>query len=859
MVMPDPTIPAIAELIGLGQRFVLWKAVKDRQTGKVRKVPYQARNGKPASSTDPTTWADWDTCREARRRHRAAGLGPVFNGDGVGGADLDTCRDPVTATVDDWAMRWVREINSYTEVSPSGTGLKIYFKVDPAPALRASKRTVGEGANGGDHAPAVELYLTGRYFALTGQHLEGTPDELTDATPAIERLAAWIAEGGGGGPSVAADLPPPLAAAIDADPKLKAAWASGEKLTRGGDQTRSGVEFSLVLHLARRGWSDELIELAIRHYPHGQFQGGALNERNAERRMSKLLRDAAKAREREAAWQESRAWRDQLLLTEKGAPAAVMANVATILRLHPDFAGRLCFDELALRATCRDMPWRKGSAWRDWTDVDDIALAEWAQRAGVMVKPSACADAVAVVASENPRHPVRAWLDGLVWDGTPRLNSWLADYLGAKAEEGSTREKYLQAVGRAWPIAGVARAFRPGCKADHALILEGVQRAGKSSAIAALVPDEAWFTDGVADLGTKDSAQDLAGKWLIELGELSACSRSDLDRIKNFMTKRHDHYRPSYGRRSADFPRQCLFAGTVNHDTYLVDETGNRRWWPVKVGKIDLEALIRDRDQLWAEAVHAYRAGERWWLEPALEEAAAEEQAERRIVDPWEPDLLDWAERRIKAAKPQPITIGDALGGLNVPIERRDQAAANRVARIFKANGWHRVRRQVGEARIWAYELVSQSESPSQSEAPPTGTDLASSSAVCPSSPSSPSSSEHLVQHPHPNGGGGGGGVGVPPEASPDLGGQTGTGTRTGTPRGTPPWHFDPAWSPRLLQARSREDKLDVVQAWLAEAGGWLSGDQAQLPGDLPDCLARRELLRHCKNLGVQVSMGHRA
>ena len=128
------------------------------------------------------------------------------------------------------------------------------------------------------------------------------------------------------------------------------------------------------------------------------------------------------------------------------------------------------------------------------------------------------------------------------------------------------------------------------------------------------MPSPNWFADEISDLGSKDSAQDLRGKWIIELAELSAMKRGDIERTKAFMSRAIDHYRPSYGRRSQDFPRQCVFAGTTNADTYLGDETGNRRFWPVKVGHIDLAGLREVRDQLWAEAVAAFKAGEKWWL-----------------------------------------------------------------------------------------------------------------------------------------------------------------------------------------------------------------------------------------------------
>jgi predicted P-loop ATPase len=194
--------------------------------------------------------------------------------------------------------------------------------------------------------------------------------------------------------------------------------------------------------------------------------------------------------------------------------------------------------------------------------------------------------------------------------------------------------------------------------------------------------------------------QDLAGKWIVEMPELSAIKRSEVERNKAFMSRRVDHYRPSYGRRSQDFPRQCVFFGTTNADAYLNDETGNRRFWGVKVGKIVLERLWRERDQLWAEAVAAYKAGEKWWLDADTEKVAADAQAERRITDVWEEAVLEWAARRI-----EPFTISTALTeAVRVPIERQDQSVQNRIARILKAHGWERTRgRHDGQRRPWVY------------------------------------------------------------------------------------------------------------------------------------------------------------
>src|SRR4051794_13268130 len=303
-----------------------------------------------------------------------------------------------------------------------------------------------------------------------------------------------------------------------------------------------------------------------------------------------------------------------------------------------------------------------------------------------MAKPATCATAVRMVATQHPHRPVREYLDGLEWDGTERLDSWLATCLGAMAEPG--REAYLRQIGRKSLIQAVARIAEPGCKADHMPVLRGPQGIGTSSAIRALAVREEWFADEIADLGSKDAAQDLAGKWVIEVPELAAIRGREVERVKAFTSRSTDHYRPSYGRRSQDHPRQCVFFGTTNADTYLQDETGNRRSWPITAGEIDLAALIRDRDQLWAEAVAAYRAGETWWLDREAERAAARVQARHLITDAWEEYVLDYIEAREWVSVAAILTTR-----LSVPIERQDQKGKNRVVAILKANGWKREHR----------------------------------------------------------------------------------------------------------------------------------------------------------------------
>jgi predicted P-loop ATPase len=254
--------------------------------------------------------------------------------------------------------------------------------------------------------------------------------------------------------------------------------------------------------------------------------------------------------------------------------------------------------------------------------------------------------AVELCARDCAFHPVRDYLDGLLWDRTPRLDGWLATYLGAE------RSPYVDGIGRMFLIAMAARIFDPGCKADYMLVLEGDQGGRKSSACAILA--DQWFSDALPDLharNDKDTSQHLRGKWLIEVAELSATSRADTEHLKAFITRRVEKFRPSYGRLDVDEPRQCLFVGTTNKATYLRDETGARRFWPVAVGTIDLDKLADDRDNLFAEAVYRYRAGEPWWPNEKFErEHIKPQQDERFEDDPWD-ELIEKYIRELSLSR----------------------------------------------------------------------------------------------------------------------------------------------------------------------------------------------------------------
>jgi predicted P-loop ATPase len=404
-------------------------------------------------------------------------------------------------------------------------------------------------------------------------------------------------------------------------------------------------------------------------------------------------------------------WRDLLITSNSGKPVANIANVSTALRCAPEWAGVLAYNAFTMSTVKLKAPPIRSGAAGEWTDADDIATAEWMQRESINVIPGTVADAVQAVASERTYHPVKDYLESCKWDARPRLNTWLTQYLGCEDTP------YIRAVGARWMISAVARIYQPGAKADCCLILEGEQGAGKSTALKVL--GSPWFTDEIADLGSKDAAMQARGIWIIEIAELDGMGRSDVGRVKAFMTRTTDRFRPPYGRRLIDSPRQCIFAGSVNHSTYLRDETGARRFWPVACGTaIDIKGLADAKDQLWAEAVACYRSNYAWWLDTAeLTKAAEEQQAIRYEGDPWDEVISAWVSAPAarwfgqEPAGPmdsdaESVTVQDIL--THCIGKRQDQwtqVDKNRVARSLRALGFERYRRRArsGDGLQWRY------------------------------------------------------------------------------------------------------------------------------------------------------------
>ena len=441
---------------------------------------------------------------------------------------------------------------------------------------------------------------------------------------------------------------------------------------------------------------ERLIEMALTH---GFF---GLDEHEVESIIGDELERAEREREKPLPQGEY-----MKAKTETGN-ACNVGNIMLALDVKSELVGAFGYDEMLccemlLRPLFKPDP---NFTPRPVTDADVTAVQAWLQWAGFRrLGKDVTHDAVSKHARDHAFNPVRDYLDALVWDKTPRLKTWLSNYLGVEPSD------YAAQVGKMFLISMVARIYRPGCKADHMPVLEGLQGILKSTACRILGGQ--WFSENLPDITSgKDAQQHLRGKWLIEVAELHAINKAEASLLKQFISRTHERYRPSYGRLEVIEPRQCVFVGTTNRDAYLGDETGGRRFWPVKTESIDIDALACDRDQLFAEAVQLHRDGVHWWPDKDFERKhIAPEQAARYLADAWEEPISEWLDGKDKTT-----VLDVARGALGyekeypdpdarlTPINRFGTSEQRRVAAVLTTLGWKRGKRDM-HSRWWVKEL----------------------------------------------------------------------------------------------------------------------------------------------------------
>lgn len=353
------------------------------------------------------------------------------------------------------------------------------------------------------------------------------------------------------------------------------------------------------------------------------------------------------------------------------------------------------------------LPWEKKAAQsypRDWQDSDDEFFRAYLQSQPGMARIAMdhVRGGISMYADRNRFNPVTGYLNGLQWDGLPRLDRLFTHYFKAENDE------FARLTGPKFLIGMVARAMQPGCKRDEMPIFEGEQGVKKSTALSILAGDE-YFSDGLPNIHDKDAMQHLQGMWLIEIGELSALRKSEVEDVKRFIASKIDKFRPAFGRNVVESRRSSVFSATTNADTYLKDPTGNRRFWPIRCGNIDLDALRRDRDQLFAEAVTRYRAGERWWLDGADELALATAETDaRQELDPWHEQVARYANGLAMIGLP--VTLEQVMQiclGMNEP-NTQNSGVTRRISAILSIEGFRRKRGNPDHSgqRSWFYAKI---------------------------------------------------------------------------------------------------------------------------------------------------------
>lgn len=392
-------------------------------------------------------------------------------------------------------------------------------------------------------------------------------------------------------------------------------------------------------------------------------------------------------------------------------PVSTPRNILQVLDHDPRWKGVIVLDAFAQRIHKRRRPPYQQGEVGEWTDDDDMRLRVWLDiEYKLKANVEDLQNAIAWVADQHQEHELQEYLErcAIQWDGRKRVEGWLGTYLGADALEDDDPEfvdrtiEYYRRVGLKWMVAAVARAFKPGCRVDNMLILEGAEGLGKSTVFRVL--GGPWFADALLNPTDKEYNAIIQGKWIVEMPELEAMNKAESATMKRFLTQHVDRYRSWYGRRARDVPRGCVFAGTVNYDTYIKDDSGGRRYWPAFVTQIDLPAMERDRDQLWGEAVALFRAGAHWWEDPADQALFREQQERRHQRDPYQSVMARWLRSELGASGRAEITTAEVMQDcLKLDPGRMTRNEEMRVGHALRRLGWTRTRRMASGQREYVY------------------------------------------------------------------------------------------------------------------------------------------------------------
>ena len=594
------------------RRWVVWKWVWLPDRKQWTKPPFRTDDpATPAKSNDPKTWGSYADAVAAVGAGKADGIGYMLADDDLGAVDLDHCRNPETGEIDIWAKREIKAADgAYIETTVSGSGLRI-LGIGAGNEL-GRKWKIANTANGA----AIEVYRrTNRYLTVSGLQIGGGA-KLTNIDIVLDdivrRFDTLNAKPENRRNDHRHDAPVGHSDDI-------------EFLIRNGAPrpVRSEMFSGVVWSLAKSGHTQDEIFQKLAAYPNGIAGKYA---KRLDREVERCFRKWQLRNPKPATSDGAPEWPD---LTEEGEPKRTYRNArAAIIAL-----GIICsYDEF------HDRMLVAGHEINQWagelSDAVNVVLRQLIiDKFDFDVGKDNIADAATELCLENRFDPIVDYLDGLDWDGTARLDKWLTTYLGAEDSDLNS------AIGRLTLVAAVHRVRKPGCKFDHIATFEGAEGTMKSTSIVTLAGGDNFSDQTILTASDKEQQELVRGVWIFEIADLAGMKRSEVEKVKAFASRTHDRARPAYGRRRVDAPRRCVFIATTNEDEYLQSQTGNRRFWPVKTNTIDIEALRRDRDQLWAEAAEGEAEGKPLILPKELWGEASVAQDERRQHDPWDDTL----------------------------------------------------------------------------------------------------------------------------------------------------------------------------------------------------------------------------
>lgn len=738
------------------RQWLLWRYEPgETPEKKPRKMPYYADGGRrhsdQGSEKDRKRLATFEQARVVAAGGDWDGVGFAFlpAGDLIG-IDLDGMIDGETGEVSDRLQGIVAACASYTELSPSGSGVHVICTLPQE--VREAFETEHGRCTFKSNKVGVEVFADSQFFTFTGQAW-GTPAGVVPISMAtMRRLHVTVK-----GPKTS----PPASPAVQQTPAPQPQQWGGRQRSMAEtvalaeealgfvapDEYQTWIEVGMACHVGlgtvgymvwdawsarspkyagpedtAKRWAGLKPEKVTLGTIFGLAEAGGWKSPWAKARERKTRSGPGKAasapppREEPAPPpllpteapaggggmppdmggdapelpEDDESWQE-LLIYRRHEVSPCLANAELILSNVPMWKGLIGYDEFSETTVFRDqLPVdKKGPASGPWTDLLDSSTAIWMQRAwGADFSPTTIGQAVEVVSRKNRFHPVREALEALpVWDGIARNASWMADFLEVEQSE------YVALVGQFFLRGMVKRVYEPGCKFDYCLVLEGEQGRGKSTVARILAWN--WFCDTDLDLSNKDSLLALPGHWVYEIAELGSLMKAEERKQKSFLSRQEDEYRPPYGKRLVKVPRQCVFIGTTNEFEYLKDATGGRRFWPVMCGnEFNLDGLRTALPQMLAEALHDYRERERCWPTPEEQQRLfTPEQAKRGMPEPFEDILYAWVDKQCA-----PFSMAEAaMDGLGLTADKLTPAVITRIGMALRKLGCDREEHRLAE------------------------------------------------------------------------------------------------------------------------------------------------------------------